>query len=218
MITLECMVSNVVIAAFLALVAAIVGKFTTQPQITHTLWLLVLVKLVTPPVVQIPVSYPMLTVVDTPAVLQTALTSDGSVSSVQRPNDIHDGVRPASKDKTEFGNSPYRVAANAPLPNQAVEESKLSWIFVAPWAKLLVGVWITGSLFWFLLAGTRLFRFRRLLRFAIEPRKNCWQKSATLLPDMVFIMCRVCWLWMRRYRHLFGVLAEDLVWFCRVAC
>lgn len=172
MITLECLVSNVVIASFLALVAAVVGKITTRPQITHTLWVLVLVKLVTPPVVQIPVGYPMLAVVDTPAVLQTALTSDGNVSSVQRPNDIHDGVPPDSEDKAEFTNSPHQVAANAPLPNKVVEESKLSWFFAAPWTELLVGVWITGSLCWFLLAGTRLFRFRKLLRCASPASKE----------------------------------------------
>ncbi len=172
MATLECLVSNVVIAAFLALVAAIVGKFTTRPQITHTLWILVLVKLITPPVVQIPVSYPTLAVVDRSAVLQAALKSDGNISSVQRPNDIHEGALSDSEDEAEFVNSPHQVAAKTPLPNQAVEESKLSWFFVAPWTKLLVGVWITGSLFWFLLAGTRLFRFRKLLRYASPASKE----------------------------------------------
>ena len=91
---------------------------------------------------------------------------------MQRPNDIHDGVRPASEDQAEFGNSSYQVAANTLLPNQAVEESKLSWFFVAPWTKLLAGVWITGSLCWFLLAGTRLFRFRKLLRYASPASKE----------------------------------------------
>ncbi len=56
---IDCVVSNAAIAVVLALVAAIVERVTMKPQITHTLWLLVLVKLVTPPVVHIPVNYPV---------------------------------------------------------------------------------------------------------------------------------------------------------------
>ena len=54
---LDCVVSNVTIASALALLAALVGRVTTRPLITHTLWVLVLVKLVTPPLVHIPVSH-----------------------------------------------------------------------------------------------------------------------------------------------------------------
>ena len=44
---IDYLVSNVAIATVLALFAALVGRVTVRPQITHTLWVLVLVKLVT---------------------------------------------------------------------------------------------------------------------------------------------------------------------------
>ena len=73
---IDCLVSNAVVAAILALVAAFVGHATTKPQIRHALWVLVLAKLVTPPVVQIPVSYAS----SESVVLETALTPDSDVS------------------------------------------------------------------------------------------------------------------------------------------
>src|SRR5262249_31705060 len=46
---LRTSVSNAVAATVLALLAAIVGRVVRRPALTHALWLLVLVKLVTPP-------------------------------------------------------------------------------------------------------------------------------------------------------------------------
>ena len=47
--------SNAVLALVLALIAFVVTRFRVHPQLTHTLWLLVLLKLVTPPIVDLPV-------------------------------------------------------------------------------------------------------------------------------------------------------------------
>ena len=48
--------TNVVMATALALCAAVVGRFCKKPALTHSLWLLVLLKLVTPPL--LPVALP----------------------------------------------------------------------------------------------------------------------------------------------------------------
>ena len=40
---------NAAIAGVLALAAALVGRFVRRPALTHAMWLLVLLKLVTPP-------------------------------------------------------------------------------------------------------------------------------------------------------------------------
>ena len=47
--------SNVCIALALAIVALVVEATVKRPQLSHLLWLLVFVKLVTPPVISIPV-------------------------------------------------------------------------------------------------------------------------------------------------------------------
>src|SRR5713101_2935673 len=55
---LEIGLANAVMALALALVAAGIGLFSPRPAVRHTLWLLVLVKLVTPPMLSIPVTCP----------------------------------------------------------------------------------------------------------------------------------------------------------------
>jgi beta-lactamase regulating signal transducer with metallopeptidase domain len=47
-------ISNVVLATALALIAYLAGRFTKRPHLSYLLWLLVLIKFVTPPIVSIP--------------------------------------------------------------------------------------------------------------------------------------------------------------------
>ena len=51
---LEIALSNAVVAALLALAAAAVSALCRRPALAHRLWLLVLLKLVTPPVLPVP--------------------------------------------------------------------------------------------------------------------------------------------------------------------
>jgi beta-lactamase regulating signal transducer with metallopeptidase domain len=52
---LSCVVSNTVFAGCLAVFAVAVTKAWRSPHLAHALWLLVLVKLVTPPIIHVPV-------------------------------------------------------------------------------------------------------------------------------------------------------------------
>ena len=52
---LELGLGNLIVAAALAVVAVAAGRWGGRPVLTHALWVLVLLKLVTPPVVNIPV-------------------------------------------------------------------------------------------------------------------------------------------------------------------
>src|SRR5262245_39813734 len=56
---LDIGVSNAVMAALLALPAAAVGSVCRRPAVVHCLWLLVLLKLVTPPLFRVPISWPL---------------------------------------------------------------------------------------------------------------------------------------------------------------
>src|SRR5690242_18040567 len=47
--------SNAVLAALLALAVAALGRLCRRPALVHSLWLLVLLKLVTPPLLPLPV-------------------------------------------------------------------------------------------------------------------------------------------------------------------
>src|SRR5262245_8430615 len=48
--------ANAVVAAGLALLAAAAGRFSKRPALAHSLWLLVLIKLITPPLFWLPVA------------------------------------------------------------------------------------------------------------------------------------------------------------------
>src|SRR5260370_37146209 len=50
---LSCIVSNVLLASLLALAAWFLQRWLRRPAIAHLLWVLVLVKLVTPPLVSV---------------------------------------------------------------------------------------------------------------------------------------------------------------------
>ena len=53
----EVGLSNALAASVLALAAWIVGKFWRRPAVTHALWLLVLLKLLTPPIIEFPLPW-----------------------------------------------------------------------------------------------------------------------------------------------------------------
>src|SRR5438067_2512125 len=55
---LQVGLSNCVMALALAAVAASAGRWCRRPAVAHGLWLLVLLKLVTPPLVPVPVPWP----------------------------------------------------------------------------------------------------------------------------------------------------------------
>lgn len=160
---IECVISNVAIATALALLAALVGRVTTKPQIAHTLWVLVLVKLVTPPVVHIPVGYPVSTTV--------ALESSGdSAKNAMSELLSASNDEPIERDE-ELGAHAVRsmeVPGFPFVPNQGADTNSSISTFAlhVSWTKALVGVWVAGALLWFLLATTRLLRFRNVLQCA----------------------------------------------------
>src|ERR1700680_4977608 len=55
---LSCIISNVVLASLLALTAWFVQRWLRRPAFARILWVLVLVKLVTPPLVSVPLREP----------------------------------------------------------------------------------------------------------------------------------------------------------------
>src|SRR6266542_2655488 len=65
---LHVALANLAVASILAVLAIVVGRFCRRPALVHSLWLLVLLKLVTPPLVQLPV----IPGLDTPAVEEHA--------------------------------------------------------------------------------------------------------------------------------------------------
>jgi beta-lactamase regulating signal transducer with metallopeptidase domain len=178
---LQVTLSNAIAAAALALVAGLASVFwRRRPALVHGLWLLVLLKLLTPPLIRVPV--PALA----PADLKPAATSNTGDSRPTEPpadNPVVDlkvqqpfvgplpptplSIAVLETDAEPFAALPSdetkRADAIVPLTEAAQAPVALE---LPSWRKVFVMVWAAGSLAWFSLATIRLIRFGRLVRFA----------------------------------------------------
>src|SRR5712691_3102976 len=167
---IETGLANAVCAAGLALIVLAIGRICRRPAVMHGLWLLVLLKLVTPPLLPVPVRVlpapePQ-AVAAAPVVAEIATTPDepamvGRFLFLPSTNEdeILIGIRIESA--VEPRDSP-RTTALPPVPESPPVPAAVDWRIVARW---LVGIWAIGASAWFLLAAARMARFQRLLRF-----------------------------------------------------
>src|SRR5262249_32036375 len=82
----EIGLSNAMAATLLAIVAVTAGRLCRQRVVAHALWLLVLVKLVTPPLVRVPLSWPA-SVDERPKVEATVALADDTERVAPAPID-----------------------------------------------------------------------------------------------------------------------------------
>ncbi len=144
---------NAVLATLLALVAAVVGRIVRRPALGRALWLLVLLKLVTPPFVPLPVPWPERTPEAIPAPVptpeQVALYSPVTLGGPV----VLEGALPLDD---ETGTPSQEVAAAPPPSGLALA-----------WQHVILALWLAGALFWWGLTVSRHARFRWLLRYAV---------------------------------------------------
>jgi len=162
--------SNAVAALVLALVAVLVALVWRRPALLHGLWLLVLIKLVTPPLV--PISFPWpASQANPPAALAVdpglEPASEPEVQGEERlefilPFEALPAVAEAAPEAAIPGGEPLVArterASSPPGPDWS------AW--VASWQTVIVSVWLLGTVSWFVLALVRLLRFGRVLRHA----------------------------------------------------
>jgi len=160
---------NALAACVLAVLAAGVGYFCRRPAVRHALWLLVLLKLVTPPLVDVRVWRPAEP--DPAAESETAPADDLPVlgpEALAPPSTEDVGPPPVVEE------APADVAAE-PVPDRPEDLSgvlapdRREEVAAAPaleWQPLAAAVWLGGAFLWLMLAALRAWRFSRLLRFA----------------------------------------------------
>jgi len=164
--------SNAVAACALAVVAGTVGYFCRRPAVRHALWLLVLLKLVTPPLVDVHVWRPA----ERSPAQEAAAAPDAPDEEpfVLAPDpDPPPAMEVAAPPAEEVAAPPEEVVA-APLdatdeppdlPATAARPEPANPLTIE-WRPLALAVWLGGSLVWLLLAALRTWRFTRLLRYA----------------------------------------------------
>ncbi len=163
---LEVGLSNAVMAAALAVLAGLIGLVCRRPALVHALWLLVLLKLVTPPLVSISVRPPL------PPAEATEPEREGAVALVERievgPTAPEDEEVPLPR--AEEGAQRVDESTDGDVPavvEERTDTRQAEW--PAPpggWPRTLAVVWLLGSSCWFALALCRVWRFSRALQHA----------------------------------------------------
>ncbi len=140
-VILQIGLSNAAIAFLLAIIALLVGAKSKRPHLAHLLWLLVFVKLVTPPLVTIPI----------------AVAWSPEVSEISQPAEpvlvlpAFDSEIPI--DRMPIESTPTVELSTTPIPSVWVDQLK----------RGLVVVWVLGSLLVFVGSLLRVRQFNQLL-------------------------------------------------------
>lgn len=143
-------ISNATIACLLAIVAYSVGVYANRPKLTHLLWVLVLVKLVTPPIFNLPLSL----IAAPPEFVATEFASD------KEPQ----GATVAFVDQVHHASEMERG-------NLAASEvvSASFWNTTKPWLGV---AWLLGTISVLLISIARIVRFHLLLKRSAQQNER----------------------------------------------
>lgn len=159
MTVVYAMLGNAAVAAGLALLAVAVGYAVRSPAVRHAAWLLVLLKLVTPPLFGVPL-----------AVLPASWGTPPTAPVVS------DRIIHSSPSATDPTHSPAEPAMPAPA-----WWDRYGPAGVADW---LLAVWVAGSVGWFLWQGRRVVAFRRRVRRADDAPPEVAEAAARLAASL----------------------------------
>jgi beta-lactamase regulating signal transducer with metallopeptidase domain len=180
---------NAVLATVLALGAAAVGRWCGRPALVRGLWLIVLLKLLTPPMCRVNIAAPL---PERPARTGSAGGLGSEIATADVPGGEEPDWRRASGD-AEPGEPvvsiPSQPSADVPEPaasKPSVSASQVSLPTVAGglptrWPEwMAVLVWAGGSVVCAVMIVVRVIRFGRLLRYA-DPAPRTVQRLAAVL-------------------------------------
>ena len=153
----EIVASNALLVVVLAVVVAVVGRFWKNPLGLYVLWLLVLLKFVTPPLLTVGLALPGKSIAVKSDHAAPSPQEAATTSSHQETTAVLDR-RSRLLDETEIA-----------LPDPTVEAAPHAEVQKEiPWLMVLAGLWCLGTVGIVVWQALRIFRFQRLLR-AAEP-------------------------------------------------
>jgi beta-lactamase regulating signal transducer with metallopeptidase domain len=244
-VVLQTALSNALAAALLALVVWAIARLWKSAALRHALWLLVLVKLVTPPLLPVPISLPWSLPASQPtaepvsnesaaansqsndeanrkpfatADPQQLAVADGPILSDLMPSESPElPLLPEEFEDVELEDFPGTdrseplVLSDLPAsippesePFALIETEPRSEEFVTPAAReseiprsetnlsvvfIVFAVWLMGTVAWFVLAGTRILRFQKLLRFTLPAPSLLQSETARLASRLGLKSC-----------------------------
>jgi beta-lactamase regulating signal transducer with metallopeptidase domain len=168
--------SNAAAALALAIPVAVIGRLCRRPALVHSLWLLVLLKLVTPPLHYI--------------VLPWALAEDKR--SIQSNDDTQ-----VKQEKDESTAREYIPVESVPFPTSGDANTEVSptdrtdteagslatpplRVSMPAWTTVIAVVWVLGSVVCAVIAVRRLWSFHRLLTHAVHAPAQLQERADVL--------------------------------------
>ena len=145
--------ANAAMAALLAIMVWAITRHGWQPAFAHLLWVLVMVKLITPPLLPIP--WRVASDVSTVDKLVTA------ADEISPQIDLNQSIAAKNASAKIVEAASRNVAATSP--------PRVSPFADVPWTTCLGGLWLTGSAIWLAVAVGRLARFHFALSAASLP-------------------------------------------------
>jgi beta-lactamase regulating signal transducer with metallopeptidase domain len=177
--------SNALAATVLAVIATCVARSCRRPALTHSLWLLVMVKLITPPIV--PIALPFAHAV-APA---QSVAMRGDDDRDLGPSGLAEMLS-VFPDTDASVTSPVEVAAGTAEPTETLAEAIGERRSVGPsatetrqalaslagwrWEQLILAIIVSGAVGWWTLATVRIIQFQRVL-FELAPVPAEWQSQ-----------------------------------------
>lgn len=177
---IQAVILNALLASLLGAAAWLVGRNGRHPALAHALWVLVLVKLVTPPLMRWPVELE----VEREGWVAAVLTEPDSASSTaivsESPGDDalatgegepaaevieETGVISASNRSIAAATAPVAPLVSNQVPAETVPAAskRLAWIGWCCWAAL--AAWLAGVVVWGVVYFRRLRQFAKVLRY-----------------------------------------------------
>jgi bla regulator protein blaR1 len=186
-------------ATVLAIAVGIICRFCSRPALRHSLWLLVFVKLLLPPLVVLPLARPAMWEAPEPSPASPVVGDRPADSPVAIAAELPEAV-PARADDFAGEVAPVEAAAAPALPPDSlpvaavpVEPNEPAPV-VVPWASITASAWALGSALWFAVAVVQIMRFRAVMNAARPALPEIQATAAALAGRMGLTTFPVVWM------------------------
>ncbi|HLN27121.1 MAG TPA: M56 family metallopeptidase [Gemmataceae bacterium] len=183
-------ITNAILATALALFVGVFTCWCRRPAVVHALWLLVLLKLLVPPLFSISIGDPFLVFARPAEALAT--TTRMALAAEMEPAETGPDVALAAEDTGEGA----ALALHAGLTTDAPPASPLAGDEAAPfpWQSMVGWCWIVGSVLFLAFTGVRLRRVQRLLAYCKEAPRTLQDRADRLGQKMALTAIPSIWL------------------------
>lgn len=194
--TLRLGLENAAVCGVIAAIVALINLFVRRrPALTHVLWLLVLLKLVTPPLWLLPID-PIATIPQSSAGFVHEPQYE-MIAKMTVDDEEEDSPALMFIDENDLANQALILESDASVVVASSAESGWTFASLLPWGLPVVAtLWLAGSAATLVIGLIRVLRFQRFLRLA-EPVESEVADRVALVAEQLGLRRppRTVWIW-----------------------